>query len=467
MISGVKGFSLCANLIALEGWRRGLTLRWYYNGSDVTNLKPVGYDPVGKTFSLSSGEKTHFFYRSRGDKVDNTAVDIGASKEETKKYLSEYGVSNPEGFSFTKSDDIESVIDTAKKMGFPLVLKPTFGSLGKGVITNINTEAQLRKNLSHVFSEFDYTNFIIERYIEGDDLRVYVVDDKAIGAIKRITAHVIGNGIHSIEELINFKNEDRKKNPYLAAKLIKMDNQVIEYLSEQNLLLSSVPKKDEVIFLKAKSNITSGGDSIDITDELTNEVKTAAVNAVKAIPGLYHAGVDIIANKNDAVVIEINPTAGIAMHHFPVQGKPRNIPAGVIDYYFPETIGKAAKSTKIYFDYSNILKLLRSRSVNQLEIPNAPIGELYAKRYVISGKVQGVGYRNWVRKQALINHLNGYTRNLKNGKVVVVVAGVNKELVDNFKEICLSGPKKAEVKDVQEYVWDKQIKIGFEIRKDR
>src|SRR5690625_7692823 len=71
MIKGVRGFNIDAYLVALEGWRRGLELTWYYDAKDVTDLKIIGFNPLGKTFSLSSKDKTHFFYRSRGDQVTN------------------------------------------------------------------------------------------------------------------------------------------------------------------------------------------------------------------------------------------------------------------------------------------------------------------------------------------------------------------------------------------------------------
>src|SRR5699024_4492030 len=73
MLTGVKGFNLDAYVMALEGWRRGLTLKWYYNASDVTDLKMIGFNPLAKTFSLSQKETIHYFYRSRGDKVTNEA----------------------------------------------------------------------------------------------------------------------------------------------------------------------------------------------------------------------------------------------------------------------------------------------------------------------------------------------------------------------------------------------------------
>src|SRR5699024_10570025 len=112
--------------------------------------------------------------------------------------------------------------------------------------------------------------------------------------------------------------------------------------------------------------------------------------------------------------------------------------------------------TKIYFDYKVINDLLRKMLVQEYQVTDAPPGKLYAKRYVISGKVQKVGFRNWIRKEARKHNLYGYTRNLRNGKLVVVVAGANKFKIDDFKRTCYQGPKTAKVEGIQEYIWDKQ-----------
>ena len=467
MVQGVKGFNLDAYLLALEGWRRGLTLKWYSDDTDATNIKIIGFNPVGKMFSLSSKEKRHFFYRSRGDKVSNKAVDITSNKATTKKYLQENKIPIPMGKRFTSEDSITNIIKAGATIGYPLVLKPTFGSLGKGVVTDIQNEVELIKAIDHVKCVLNYQDIILERFIEGDDLRVYVVGEKVLGATKRVPANVIGDGYSTIEKLIEDKNKIRAENQHLSSKLIEIDQEVLNYLKRKNYNLQSIPDKNERVCLRGQSNIAAGGDPIDFTDEITDQIKTLAVKAVKAIPGLHQAGVDIIYNKHGAFVIELNATADIMMHFFPMFGKPRNVAKGIIDFYFPETKENVADQTKIYFDYKKINTLLKNGLINEIELNDAPSGALYAKRYVVSGRVQNVGYRNWVRKRALKQNLHGYARNLKNGKVVVVVGSEDQDKVDRFKDVLYKGPLKAEVKSIEEYTWDKQLKLGFEIRKSR
>lgn len=462
MLAGVRRFNIDAYLVALEGWRRGLSLKLYEHHTDKTDLKRIGFDPVGKLFSLTSEDQTHFFYRTRGDKVANEAVDIGTDKVVTKQYLEKSNVPAPAGFHFNSAAPMDSVIESVFQQAGPFVLKPTFGSLGKGVTTNIRTEAMFRENLAYIQSNFDYTDFLVEQHISGEDMRVYVVGDEVVAATRRTPANVTGDGSKTIEELINDKNEIRKENPHTSTRLIKIDDRMREYLSTQNLQVADIPEAGQLVYLKGESNMSAGGDSVDVTNHLRPGVKNVAINAVKAIPGLIHAGVDMIVSADTASVIEINVTAGSALHVFPMHGKHQNIAEKIIDYYFPET-KDTVTSNQLYFNYKSILQQFRSNAIKEIEITDAPVGELYAKRYVISGEAQQVGYRIWAENQAVRSGLHGYTRNLNNGNVVVVVASTDKEKVDAFKDICYEGPKRAKVEHIKEFDWNSRICIGFEI----
>src|SRR5699024_5677445 len=128
------------------------------------------------------------------------------------------------------------------------------------------------------------------------------------------------------------------------------------------------------------------------------------------------------------------------------EGESRNVPAAIMDYYFPETKGLSENRNQIYFDYLSIYDILQKKYAQELTVTDAPNGELHTARYIVSGKVQKVGYRAWVRRQAIKRNLHGYTRNLENGRVVVIVAGDDKKKVDNFKQICLKGSPRAKVK---------------------
>src|SRR5699024_3990775 len=173
----------------------------------------------------------------------------------------------------------------------------------------------------------------------GEDYRLYVVGDKFVGAIKRIPANIIGGGKNTVNQLINLKNLSRDKNPAIGKSPIKIDKELLNELSKMDYTLDSIPKKGELLYLKSKSNISSGRDPIDATDEIPDRVKNMAVAACNAIPGLVKSGVYVIYDKgtNNAIILEINTLPSIRTHLFTMEGKARDIPSAIIDYYFPET----------------------------------------------------------------------------------------------------------------------------------
>ncbi|SOC41203.1 ATP-grasp domain-containing protein [Salinicoccus kekensis] len=462
MLHGIRRFNIDAYLVALEGWRRGLSLTFYEHNTTETDLKLIGFDPIGKLFSLETEIKKHFFYRTRGDKITKEAVDIGTDKEAAKNYLSEAGVDVPQGFSFTSETPLEEVREKLSRLKGPLVLKPTFGSLGKGVTTNIKSEGNFFSSLEYIQSTYDYTDFLVEEYITGEDVRVYVVGDEVAAATKRIPANVTGDGSSTIRQLIEEKNEKRKLNPHTSTRLIKADDRAKEYLSRQGFDLESVLDEGQTVFLKGESNISAGGDSIDITETLSESVKKVAVEAVEAIPDLHHAGVDLIVNEDRGAVIEINSTGSTALHTFPLYGEPQNVAEKIINYYFPET-RNVTTSDQLFFDYKNILKQLRANQLKKIEITDAPVGEFYAKKYIISGKGQNIHYRIWIENQAIAYGLHGYARNIKNDKVAVVIGGIDKEAIQMFEETCYENAKVLDIDYVKKCDWHKEINIGFQI----
>src|SRR5690625_4925156 len=239
MIRGVRGFNLDAYVMALEGWRRGLSLTWYFDPTEVTNMKIIGFNPLGKSFSLRSDDKNklHYFYRSRGDKVANEAVDIVHDKHLAKSYLQKAGVPTPKGVQFNKAINNDEILEITKELDHPLVVKPVFGSLGKGVFTNIQSDEELLKNIEYLRDNYEYDEIIVEQFINGEEYRVYVVGDKVAAATNRVPANVLGDGTSTIEELIEKKNEIRKENPYLATKLIKIDDSLLQFIESQGLTL--------------------------------------------------------------------------------------------------------------------------------------------------------------------------------------------------------------------------------------
>lgn len=452
------GYPVTMYSIALEGWRRGLSLK-FVNGS---RFKRAGIEYV-----LSSGKNTHRFIGCRSRIITRKAIKICINKDLTKEYLINAGVPVAEGKVFRKESSIEEMLKYAEQIGYPIVLKPTNGEGGQGVIANILTEKALKDAILLNREELGYNNLIIEKHFEGEDYRLFVIGNEVAGVVRRIPANVIGNGKSTIRELIRKKEAERDKNPALHGRPIRIDNETREMLDIKGYTLDSIPINGERVLLKSKNNISAGGDPIDATNDLPNEIKEYAVKAVENIPGLHQAGVDILYNKsnNSAIVIEVNTQPSIRTHLFPMEGQARDIPKKIIDYYFPETKEtNIEQSTNYYFDIETVFETFQSGIIKEIRIPNIPKGELEITRFRLSGKLRNVKYENWVQNKARNLNLSGYIKHLKNGETSIVVAGPI-EGIDTFREIITNeAPGKAVIDNIVEKSRTRPVKIGFEIK---
>ncbi|MBP2076165.1 acylphosphatase [Oceanobacillus polygoni] len=469
VVSDAHGNLLDAYVVALEGWRRGLTLRWHVKDSEKFNeMRTWFVDKPGQLFSLSSKDRTHYFFRTRGDKVTNEAVDIGRDKEKTKQALLKNGVTVPEGKQFTEESSNEEIVDYTSHLGFPVVLKPTDGSFGRGVISNITSSGEFEHSLEYVRSNLGYQDVIVEQYIPGKEYRMYVVGDEVVGAMNRIPPNVTGDGVNSIGALIEIKNEERSLNPRLVSCPILVNEEVEDYIGRKGYSLDTIPEKDLNIALSDKTNISLGGDPIDALDELPEYVKEAAVKALHAVSGLEHGAVDLILHQDNAnvYIIELNPTAQLGGLLYPIQGKSRDIPKAIIDYYFPETKDNDTGEVNTFFDFHDVLDPLQSRDAFVTTVTPCPQEKLFAKKYIVSGDVLDIGYHRGLRKQAFERYLHGYIMTLEEGDIEIVVGGTDPEMVDDFKNAFWEDEERGQVFEIQVEDYEEPIKVGFEIKTD-
>lgn len=210
------------------------------------------------------------------------------------------------------------------------MIKPLSLAGGKGIQLKV-TESNFSEKWEDCFAVQTENNVrnkscLIQPYFDGFDIRVTVIEGRYNSAILRLPAHVIGDGKKSILELIDEKNTLRQKNPYFRNKLILFNDELRNLLSTYNYSESTVLKENEILVLNDISNLTFGGESIDITDVLSKDIRNTALKAVASIPGLYTAGVDIMTGdfeNSNGYVIEINTSGNLSMHHLPLKGQVR------------------------------------------------------------------------------------------------------------------------------------------------
>ena len=267
------------------------------------------------------------------------AVDIAGDKEETKNLLSAAEIPVPKGVIIYMDDTVDAAISA---VGFPMVFKPLNGNHGRGATTNITTREQAETALQGAREHGRYV--ICERYITGFDFRILVINNKFICAALRTPAAVTGDGKLTIQSLIDKTNEDPRRG-YGHEKVltqIKVDAYTHKMLDDKGYTLENVPKKGELVLLKPTANLSTGGTSTDITDEV-HPVNIFMAERISKIIGLDICGIDVMACdlksplfENGGAVLEVNAAPGFRMHIEPSEGLPRNAAEPVVDMLFPK-----------------------------------------------------------------------------------------------------------------------------------
>ncbi len=270
--------------------------------------------------------------------TSNIAVDIASDKEETKKLLNEAEIPVPKGVVIRSMDGLD---DAISRVGFPLVIKPIDGNHGKGNTTNITNREQAVKALEAAQQYGRST--IIERYITGVDFRILVINYKFVCAALRTPASVTGDGKHNIQWLIDEVNKDARRG-YGHEKVltqITIDQFTQKMLDDLGYTLESVPQSGEQVLLKPTANLSTGGTSTDVTEEV-HPVNVFMCERIARIIGLDICGIDIMATdlktpitENGGAVLEVNAAPGFRMHVEPAIGLARNVAEPVINMLFP------------------------------------------------------------------------------------------------------------------------------------
>jgi cyanophycin synthetase len=269
----------------------------------------------------------------------NIAVDIACDKEETKNLLEAAEIPVPRGTVIRTEEGLQEAID---KYGYPLVIKPIDGNHGKGNTTNITSWEQAIKALEAA-KQYG-RNVIVEKFITGFDFRVLVINYKFICAALRTPASVVGNGTNTIQWLIDETNKDARRGFGHEKVLtqITIDQFTQKMLDELNYTLEIIPKKGELVLLKPTANLSTGGTSTDVTDEV-HPANIFMCERIAKIIGLDICGIDIMTSdlrspvtENGGAILEVNAAPGFRMHIEPSEGLARNVAEPVVDMLFPK-----------------------------------------------------------------------------------------------------------------------------------
>ena len=297
------------------------------------SVRRLGHESL---IQLGTGKYLRRVQATVGPYTSCIAADIACDKSMTKLLLSKAGIPVP--FGLTVSNPKEAV-EAWRLVGRPVAIKPSDGNQGKGVSLNLDSPAEVEAafELALRFG----SKVIVEEYIEGKHYRLLVVGDRLIAVAERIPAHVIGDGVHTIRELVAIANCDPLRGDKHEKPLTRMqlDDLSATVLKKQGQSPESVPVEGLLVYLRDSANLSTGGTAIDVTDDVHYSIRSLAVRVARII-GLDVAGIDMVLRDISepldlGSVIEVNAAPGIRMHLYPSQGKSRDVAGAIVEMIYP------------------------------------------------------------------------------------------------------------------------------------
>ncbi|MCF6289364.1 MAG: cyanophycin synthetase [Proteobacteria bacterium] len=274
-------------------------------------------------------------------KTTHIAVEISCDKEDTHKLLRDLGLPLPRQ-ELVYSE--RQAIRMARRIGYPVVVKPLDGNHGRGITIDINADNEIESAFRFAREKGNSRAILIESMISGFDHRMLVVNGELVAVAKRVPGHVIGNNKHTIAELVAIVNQDPLRGVGHEKVLTKLelDRQANLIIAQAGYTHDTVLPEGEVFYLRSTANLSTGGTAIDLTDEIHPDNRAMAVRAVMAV-GLDVGGVDFLTDDISQSykdigggICEVNAAPGFRMHVAPSEGQSRDVAGKVMDMLFPE-----------------------------------------------------------------------------------------------------------------------------------
>ncbi len=274
------------------------------------------------------------------------AVEISCDKEDTHNLLSDLGLPVP------KQETVYSAsqaVRGARRIGYPVVVKPLNANHGRGVSINLNADHEVEAAFAEAQQFGSSRAVLVESYITGFDHRMLVVNNELVAVAKRVPGHIIGDGKSTIAELVDIVNQDPRRGIGHEKVLtrLELDSQALRLMEEAGYEQNSVLDKDQLFYLRSTANLSTGGTAIDVTDIVHPDNKAMAIRAIRAI-GLDIGGVDFLTDdisrsykEVGGGICECNAAPGFRMHVAPSEGQPRDVAGKVMEMLFP--VGSNAK----------------------------------------------------------------------------------------------------------------------------
>jgi cyanophycin synthetase len=273
-------------------------------------------------------------------KTASLAVDVAGDKELTNRLLAAAGLPVPRSVAVRSADGAAAA---AVRVGWPVVVKPLDGNHGRGVHLDLRDEQAVRAAFEAAREQARRGVALVETYVTGNDYRVLVVGGRMVAVAERVPAHVVGDGRLTVAELVAQTNADPRRGVGHEKVLtrIRVDRAAVDLLRSQGFAMDDVPPEGTMVKLTLTGNMSTGGISIDRTDEAHPDNVEIAEEAARVV-GLDVAGIDFIApdiaeavRETGGGIVEVNAAPGFRMHTHPTVGEPQYVAKPVLDLLFP------------------------------------------------------------------------------------------------------------------------------------
>lgn len=357
-----KGISLCAFLMTLAAFQRGLKVTFHYERAsrDPRFGSAQMQGLRGEIFTISDGNRSHIFSRTLGDLTDRAADAVAEDKHLTKAALKRAGLRTPDGIVVAKDQTALIAKFLAQSPGKRFVVKPIAGSLAKDVDADIAADEVPAKVAAHAGGRV-----IVEEFVTGTEYRATVVDGRCVAVSQRVAPGVTGDGSSTLAQLMTALNETAKHCPFWEG---VTDTKIIgPFIARKGYTFDTIPQAGVHVAL---SNTAYGVHHLDVTDTIDDHVKQTAIKAARAI-GLLTCGIDIIVTPQAVpVILELNQRAYLGFHSFPRHGAGQGnaVAEAIIDVYFPETVGRRVHPGLVY-DFTPLRAALKTMQFGDISLP--------------------------------------------------------------------------------------------------
>jgi cyanophycin synthetase len=315
----------------------GASTRAIVEAAERRNIPCTRLDEKSSLMRLGYGRKAKLIQATVTACTSAVGVDVASDKDLTKRLLGDAGVPVPRGRVVQTADE---AVQAFAEIGLPVVVKPLDGNQGRGVSLNLSDADDVRN--AFFVAQKHSRDVLVEQQMVGRDYRVLVVNYKLAAASRKTPANVVGDGVHTICELIDIANLDPKRGDFHEKPLsrIKVDDVVLALLERNGQTLDTVAARGETVYLRESANLSTGGQAFDVT-HLVHPSTARMCERAARIVGLDVCGIDLVVpDISEAItggggVIEVNAAPGIRMHQEPGDGMPRDVAGAIVESLFP------------------------------------------------------------------------------------------------------------------------------------